>query len=97
MRLAASARGLVAERLAACVNIIPGMRSIYHWEGELREDGEVVVVAKTRQSRVADVIAEVKRIHSYECPCVVALPIEDGEPGFLSWIAEQTEAFPVPS
>ena len=81
---------LVEERLVACVNLIPGMRSLYWWDGAIQEGSEVVVIAKTRTERVSAVVDRVKSIHSYDCPCVLALPIESGNPGFLDWIRRET-------
>ena len=77
---------LVAERLAACVNIIQGMHSIYRWEGKLQNDREVVMVAKTTRDRLSALVDAVKGSHSYDCPCVVSFAIEGGNPAFLSWI-----------
>lgn len=82
-------RTLVEERLAACVNIIDGMNSIYRWEGKLVQDNETVLIAKTVQEKVSDLTKRVKKLHSYDCPCVVALPIEDGNEAFLNWVAEE--------
>jgi len=81
---------LVAERLAACVNIIPGMTSVYRWEGRIQHDSETVMIAKTRAELVERVTARVRALHSYDCPCVVALPVAGGNPAFLSWISEET-------
>ena len=83
-------RELVTNRLAACVNIIDGVNSIYWWEGSVRDESEAVLVAKTRKSLVPALIRKVKSIHSYTCPCVVSLPILDGNPDFLAWIANET-------
>jgi periplasmic divalent cation tolerance protein len=83
-------RELVESRLAACVNILEGMSSLYWWEGEVQEGSEVVLIAKTRQGRLRDLIDKVKSLHSYSCPCVVALPILAGNPDFLAWIGEET-------
>ena len=80
---------LVLERLAACVNVIEGMTSIYRWEGEVRRDAEIVLIAKTRKDRLDRLSERVKTLHSYECPCIVALPVEVGNPAFLNWIDEQ--------
>jgi len=84
-------RELVSSRLAACVNILPQMRSIYRWEGKLQEDSEVVMIAKTTAARSAELIAKVKALHSYAVPCIVALAVEDGYPPFLEWIAASVE------
>lgn len=84
------ARVLVETRLAACVNIIPGMRSVYRWEGEIHEDAEIVLIAKTRRERVPALTAKIKDIHSYDCPCVVSIDIDGGNPDFLDWIDAQT-------
>ncbi|MBM3487456.1 MAG: divalent-cation tolerance protein CutA [Alphaproteobacteria bacterium] len=83
---------LVEARLAACVNMIEGMTSLYRWEGRIEEGREVVVVAKTRRALVPALTAAVKAAHSYTVPCVVALPIEAGNPDFLDWIAAETRA-----
>lgn len=81
---------LVAERLAACVNMIDGMTSIYRWQGEIHHDAEIVLIAKTRQDRVAALTDRVKQLHSYDCPCIVVLPLmEGGNRAFLDWIGEQ--------
>ena len=84
-------KALVSERLAACVNIIEGMNSLYWWKGEVQEDSEVVLIAKTRESLVPKLSERVKEIHGYDCPCVVALPITDGFQPFLDWIGEETQ------
>ncbi len=83
-------RALVDERLAACVNVIPGMRSFYRWQGEVHHDREVVVIAKTREVLVDALVARVKELHGSDCPCVVALPIIAGNPDFLAWIEAET-------
>ena len=84
-------KALVSERLAACVNIIDHMNSFYWWEGELQEDKEVIIIAKTREELVPELTEKVKTLHSYECPCVVSLPILDGNPDFLKWIGDETK------
>lgn len=85
-------RELVSSRLAACVNILPQMQSIYVWEGQVQEDAEVVMIAKTTAARAAELIAKVKSIHSYSVPCIVSLAVEDGYPPFLEWIAQSVES-----
>lgn len=84
------ARALVQDRLVACANVIDGATSVYWWEGEVRDAPEALMVAKTRTENVEAVIARVKAEHSYSCPCVVALPIEAGNPAYLDWIQAET-------
>ena len=81
---------LVERRLAACVNILPGMLSQYRWEGSVQTDEEAVLIAKTRGELVDALTGHVRGIHSYDCPCIVALPIDGGNPEFLQWIADET-------
>ena len=75
---------------AACVNVIAGMPPIYRWEGAVRNDRETGLMAKTRRDLVDDVVTRVKALHSYTCPCVVALPVVAGNPAFLDWIGAET-------
>lgn len=84
------AQALVAERLAACATLVPSIRSFYWWRGALEEGTEVVVVAKTRAALVPELVARVKSNHSYQCPDVVALPINGGNPDYLAWVAAET-------
>jgi periplasmic divalent cation tolerance protein len=84
------ARALVEERLAACANLIEGVTSIYRWEGAIQQDAEVALLAKTRSDLVPRLTERVVEMHSYDCPCVVALPIEGGNQAFLDWIADET-------
>ena len=81
---------LVAERLAACANILAPMISIYRWQGKIQHDTEAVLIAKTRADLVERVIERVRELHSYTVPCVVSLAIEQGNPAFLQWIADET-------
>lgn len=83
-------KALVEARLAACVNLIEGMKSMYWWEGAVQEDAEVVMIAKTRAALVEPLTAKVRELHSFDCPCVVAVPIAGGNPAFLQWIAVET-------
>lgn len=83
-------RALVEERLVACVNIIGPIRSIYRWKGEVHDDPEVAFIAKTRAGLVEAATARVRALHSYECPCVVAMPFVGGNPAFLQWIGDET-------
>ena len=82
-------KALVAERLAACANVLDGMRSFYWWEGEVQDDAECVLIAKTRADRMDALIARVKALHSYDVPCVVGLPIREGNPEYLQWVADE--------
>lgn len=82
-------RSLVEERLVACVNVFDGATSLYWWDGNVQQEGETILVAKTCASRVERVIERVKELHSYDCPCVVALPIVGGNSAFLQWIGDQ--------
>lgn len=84
-------RTLVETRLAACANVLPGATSVYWWEGAVQEAGEAVLIAKTRPDLVGEVVAKVKEMHSYTCPCVVSLPIAEGNPDFLDWIVKETK------
>ena len=86
------ARGLVEARLVACANVLDGATSVYWWQGAVQEASEAVIVAKTRSALVPQVIAQVRQRHSYDCPCVVALPIADGNPAYLEWIGAETRA-----
>jgi len=83
-------RELVEKRLAACANVIPSTTAVYWWEGEVQEDGEAVLIVKTRDDLVETVTAEIKALHSYDCPCVVAFPVADGNAEFLDWIVKET-------
>jgi periplasmic divalent cation tolerance protein len=87
-------RTLVEARLVACANVFDPVTSIYWWEGAVQEDAEAVLVMKTQADLVAALTERVKEIHSYDCPCVVALPIEGGNPAYLDWIGEETSAVP---
>ena len=83
-------RALVEARLAASVNIVPGVSSLYWWEGALREADETMLWAKTRSDLVKPLTAMVKALHSYACPCVIALPITGGNAAYLTWIDTET-------
>lgn len=84
-------RVLVGERLAACANVTADITSVYWWEGKVEEGGEAVLVLKSRAALVPQLTARVEELHSYSCPCVVALPIDDGNPAYLDWIAAETK------
>jgi periplasmic divalent cation tolerance protein len=86
----AAGRALVERRLAACVNILPGMTSIYRWEGAIAREAEVVMMIKTRQSLSAEVMAVVKQLHPYSNPALVVLPVLDGAPDYIRWLLDET-------
>jgi periplasmic divalent cation tolerance protein len=85
-------RTVVAERLAACANVLPGMRSVFWWQGKLEAGREAVLILKTSESRLPALIARVKELHSYDCPCIEALEVKDGNPDFLAWVERETNA-----
>ena len=80
---------LVESKLAACVNIIDNMNSMYVWEGKLQDDKEVILIAKTTEARVPQLVEKVKAVHSYDCPCIVSLAITGGNREFLDWVASE--------
>lgn len=80
------ARGLVERKLAACVSILPGARSIYRWKGQIEDTAEWVLVIKSRRDLFDALRTELQKLHSYEVPEVVALPIVDGSEGYLAWL-----------
>jgi len=82
---------LVSSRVAACANIIDNINSIYWWEGEIQDDKEAILILKTRDSLVPELIEKVKSIHSYDCPCIVSLPILEGNKPFLDWVYNETK------
>jgi periplasmic divalent cation tolerance protein len=81
---------LVAARLAACVNVFPGMISIFEWKGAREAANEVAMIIKTRGSLTEAVLAETKRLHPYELPALLVLPTEGGSPDYCAWIMGQT-------
>jgi periplasmic divalent cation tolerance protein len=86
----AIARALVGERLAACVNRIDGVASTYRWEGEVRDDGECLLLVKTSAAAYERLAARLTALHPYEVPEIVALPVARGSAGYLRWITAAT-------
>ncbi|HNV45922.1 MAG TPA: divalent-cation tolerance protein CutA [Spirochaetota bacterium] len=86
----AIAEKVVGERLAACANIVPGLRSIYTWKGAVCRDDELLLVMKTKQSLFEELRAAILSAHPYEVPEIVALPIVAGHDAYLSWITDVT-------
>ena len=86
------ASALVEARLAACATIVPGVRSIYRWEGKVRNEQEVLLIIKTSHARFAALRDEVARLHSYTVPEIISLPIADGAESYLNWITQETNS-----
>ncbi|MFG1359490.1 divalent-cation tolerance protein CutA [Xanthobacter pseudotagetidis] len=85
-----AARSLLDQRLVACTNILPGMVSLYRWEGRTERAEEVVMLLKTTAARADEVAAAVAGLHPYEVPAILVLPVEGGGAPFLAWIAAET-------
>ncbi len=81
---------LVEEKLAACVNVIPGIRSIYAWKGRIEDDRELLLVIKSTDDRFDDLAARVRALHSYENPELIAVPVEGGLSDYLEWVGAST-------
>ena len=86
------ARILVDERLAACVNIVDGVVSVYRWEGQIRDDAEVLCLVKTRPELLPALIARIEALHPYDVPEILAFEVFDGSPTYLAWLADSTRS-----
>lgn len=86
------AETLVEKRLAACVNILPGLKSVYRWQGKVEKAGELLLLIKTRRGLFEQLSAELARIHPYEVPEVIALPLIDGAPAYLGWLEKELKS-----
>ena len=84
------AETVVKEKLAACANFFDGVHSIFEWDEKLCREDEAVLILKTTAERVAKLTDRIKKLHPYDCPCIVSLPIENGNPAFLDWISSST-------
>jgi periplasmic divalent cation tolerance protein len=82
---------LLNEHLAACINIIDGMQSMYWWDGKINENSETILIVKTRESLFEKIVTRVKVLHTYSCPCIIALPITQGSDHYLKWLQAETE------
>lgn len=80
------ARALLARGLIACANLLPGVRSLYLWQGEVHDEPEVAMLLKTRRDRLEELIAAVEELHPYDVPCAVAWPIDAGSEPYLAWV-----------
>ena len=89
-RAAEIARAVVEERLAACGNVVPGLRSIFRWEGKVEDEAEALLVLKTTRARFEALKDRVLALHPYQVPEVIALPVEAGSAAYLEWIARET-------
>ncbi|HZB94030.1 MAG TPA: divalent-cation tolerance protein CutA [Stellaceae bacterium] len=87
-------RAVVEARLAACANVLSGMRSVYWWEGRVQESEEAVLVLKTSEALLEPLVQRVKSLHSYACPCIEALPVIGGHQPFLDWVVQETKGSP---
>ncbi|BBF93060.1 divalent-cation tolerance protein CutA [Blastochloris tepida] len=86
----AAGAALVEAGLAACVNILPGVRSVYRWQGAVERATETVMIVKTRAARTEAVATVIKARHPYDTPAIMVVPVAGGEPGYLAWIASET-------
>lgn len=82
---------VVRERLAACTNVIPGISSTYRWRGKIEEAEEALLLAKTTEDRLEDLISRIEKLHSYETPEAIAIRIEDGSTSYLKWVKENVK------
>lgn len=83
-------KALVDEHLAACVNMVPGIRSIFFWEGKTQDAGETLLIGKSRKPLLEKLVRRVKSLHSYSVPEIIAVPIVGGSQDYLSWVKEST-------
>lgn len=86
------AHAMVEQRVAACVNVIPGLKSYYHWQGKLESAGEWLLLIKSSRAAFAALRAALEKAHSYEVPEVIALPVVDGAPNYLNWLSTNLAA-----
>lgn len=90
------ARTLVEERLAACVNLVPSVRSIYRWQGAVCDDAETLAIVKTTAERYPQLAARLTELHPYQVPEILALPVAAGHPPYLAWLAAEVDALAQP-
>ncbi|HEY6291570.1 MAG TPA: divalent-cation tolerance protein CutA [Terriglobia bacterium] len=90
------ARGLVEARLAACVNVLPPVESVYHWQGKIQNGSERLLVIKTSREVFPEVLSNIRKLHSYATPEIICLPIIDGSRDYLDWIAQSLKPAPGP-
>ena len=85
------AQALVEEHLAACANIVPGVRSLFFWDGKTQDERETLLICKSRSALMSKIIQRVRSLHSYSVPEIIALPIIAGSPDYLEWVRETTK------
>jgi len=88
------ARALLSQRVAACVSIVPSVRSLYHWKGEIQDDAEHLLIIKSRAGLGGRLKEALRSVHSYETPELVILPVTDGLPEYLEWIGRELGELP---
>lgn len=82
---------ILKNRLAACVNILEGIHSAYWWENKIEKSEEIILIAKTREGLKTEIIEAVKKYHSYDCPCVLFIPVQGGHENYINWLMKETE------
>jgi periplasmic divalent cation tolerance protein len=87
----AIALALVESGEAACVNIVPGIRSIYRWQGKICDEEELLLVIKSTTERFESILSRIKKIHTYQVPEIIAIPLSAGDPEYLHWLQEQVK------
>lgn len=85
------ARRIVETRLAACVNILPPIESIYRWKGQIAEEGEFLLIIKSTEALFAEIETEILKLHSYQTPEIICLPVIEGSRNYLQWISESVK------
>lgn len=84
-------RALVERRLVACANLVPGLTSVYRWDGEVHEDDEMLLLMKTRRTRLPELTESLTALHPFQVPELVAVPVEAGLPAYCSWVVAETD------